>query len=50
LFALVTAAYAAGRLPLETARVPETGAGRFTMYHAISAAMVIVSLVVLLAR
>jgi phosphatidylglycerol:prolipoprotein diacylglycerol transferase len=47
LFLVVTAAYAAGRLPLESAREPEPGAGKITVYHVMSAAMILLSLAAL---
>jgi phosphatidylglycerol:prolipoprotein diacylglycerol transferase len=50
LFCLVTAGYAAGRLPLEFAREPEGGrATRFTIYHALSALLIVLSLAALVA-
>jgi phosphatidylglycerol---prolipoprotein diacylglyceryl transferase len=48
-FLLATAGYASGRLVLESAREPEPGARRFTVHHAISLAMVVASLAVLIA-
>jgi len=50
LFLLVAAGYAAGRLALESAREAEGGRAGFTLTHAISCAMVLVSLVTLAAR
>ena len=49
LFLLVTAGYAAGRLPLESLREPEPGANRFTAYHAMSLAMILLSVAALTA-
>jgi phosphatidylglycerol:prolipoprotein diacylglycerol transferase len=50
LFLAVCCAYAAGRLVLETYREPELGASRFTMYHAISVLIIVLSLVTLSAN
>jgi phosphatidylglycerol---prolipoprotein diacylglyceryl transferase len=47
LFLLVTAGYALGRLLLESLREPEPGASRFNLHHAISAALVVLSLATL---
>jgi phosphatidylglycerol:prolipoprotein diacylglycerol transferase len=47
LFLLATAGYAAGRLPLESAREAEPGSGRITVYHAMSAVMIVLSLATL---
>lgn len=49
LFLLATAAYAAGRLPLESAREAEPGANRFTLYHALSVLMIVAALAALAA-
>jgi prolipoprotein diacylglyceryltransferase len=50
LFLLVTAGYAAGRLLLESLRELEPGANRFTIYHAMSVSMILLSLAALTAR
>lgn len=52
LFLLVVAGYAAGRMVLESLREPKAGAGanRFTLHHALSAMMMLLSLAVLTAR
>jgi phosphatidylglycerol:prolipoprotein diacylglycerol transferase len=50
LFLSVCCAYAAGRLVLETFREPEDGSSRLTMYHAISAVIMVLALVTLSAR
>ena len=47
LFLCVCCAYSAGRLVLETFREPERGTSRFTMYHALSAVIMIVALTAL---
>ena len=48
LFLCAVGAYGAGRLVLESAREPERGAARFGLQHALSAALVVVSVVILL--
>ena len=50
LFLCVAAAYAAGRLVLESFREPESGEGRLTMHHVISVAMIVLSLATLAVR
>jgi phosphatidylglycerol---prolipoprotein diacylglyceryl transferase len=50
LFLLVSAGYAAGRLLLESTRDYGPGARKFTIHHAISAAMIMFSFVVLTVR
>ncbi len=47
LILLVTAGYAAGRLVLESTREPHPGATRFTIHHAISVALIVLSLATL---
>jgi phosphatidylglycerol:prolipoprotein diacylglycerol transferase len=47
LFLTTTAAYAAGRLPLESAREREAGSSRFTLHHALSLLMIVASLAAL---
>ncbi len=49
LFLIVTAGYASGRLVLESTREPQPGANRFTIHHAISAVMIMLSLATLTA-
>lgn len=49
LFLGVTAAYACARLPLESTREPKPGAGRFTVQHGISVAMIVCSVAALAA-
>lgn len=49
LFLLATAGYAAGRLALESMRELHPGASRFTIHHAISVLMIMVSLATLTA-
>jgi phosphatidylglycerol---prolipoprotein diacylglyceryl transferase len=49
LFLFVAAGYAAGRLALESMREQHPGAPRFTIHHAISALMIVLSLVALTA-
>jgi phosphatidylglycerol---prolipoprotein diacylglyceryl transferase len=49
LFLLVVAAYAAGRLPLESSRERQPAARPFTIHHAISVALLAISLAVLVA-
>jgi prolipoprotein diacylglyceryltransferase len=44
---LIAAGYGGGRLLLESTREQRTGAGRFTVQHGISAALVVLSLAVL---
>ena len=50
LFLLVTASYASGRLLLEPMYERQPGAGRFTIYHAISVVFIVVSLATLTAH
>jgi phosphatidylglycerol:prolipoprotein diacylglycerol transferase len=50
LFLLVTAGYAAGRLALESMRALPPGASRFTIHHAISGLLIVLSLAALTAR
>lgn len=50
LFLFVVFAYACSRLVLESAREHETGAGRFTLQHALSVGIVVSSLITLVAR
>ena len=50
LFLIVTAGYASGRLVLESVREREPGATKFNIHHVISAVMIILSLVVLVAH
>jgi phosphatidylglycerol---prolipoprotein diacylglyceryl transferase len=50
LFLLVTAGYASARLGLESLRELDPGARRFTIHHALSVLLVVVSLAVLTAR
>jgi phosphatidylglycerol---prolipoprotein diacylglyceryl transferase len=50
LFLCVVAAYAGGRLVLESVREVEPGGGRLTMYHVISMAMIVLTLVTLAVR
>ena len=47
LFLLVSAGYAAGRLPLESAREAEPGSAGITVYHVLSAAILLSSLATL---
>jgi len=49
LFLLVTAGYAAARLGLESLRELDPGAGRFTIHHALSVLLVVMSLAALAA-
>jgi prolipoprotein diacylglyceryltransferase len=49
LFLLATAGYASGRMVLECLREPEPGANRFTIYHAMSTIMLLLSLAALTA-
>ncbi len=46
----MTAGYAGGRLVLESPREQDSGSVRFTVYHALSLAMIVVSLATLTAR
>jgi prolipoprotein diacylglyceryltransferase len=50
LFLCVTAGYASGRLVLESAREPPPGGHTFTIHHAISLLMIVLSLAALTAR
>jgi phosphatidylglycerol:prolipoprotein diacylglycerol transferase len=50
LFLLCAAAYASGRLVLESLREPEPGAARFNIYHGISVAIIFLSVATLAVR
>jgi prolipoprotein diacylglyceryltransferase len=50
LFLLCAAAYASGRLVLESLREPEPGAARFNIYHGISLAIIFLSVATLAVR
>jgi prolipoprotein diacylglyceryltransferase len=47
LFWIVAAGYATGRVVLESTREPQSGAGRFTIHHGVSIAVILLSAVAL---